>query len=434
MARMLRALHERVIRILRRSEKYTKTDMVYLARGSTLSFIGQGASIAASLILAVAVSHFVSKEAYGEYKYILSIVGLLSVFSLNGIPSAVFQSAAQGYDGALIRGFWENIRWSALVFVITFVLAAYYFIMGSAALATEILIGGSLSPFLGSANLFASFLGGKKDFYRQTVYGIIDNVIPIFIFIGVVLVTGNPVILVATYFATNLLAGLYFYRRTIAVYRASLHLHDGHLLSYSKHLSVMGFIGGIAGGIDQILLFHYVGAAQLAVYTFVTAIPDLMRGPAKNLSSMMQAQFAVRTNKEIHSGMVNKVMWILVLAAGVTIAYVSIAPFIFATLFPNYRDAISYSQIYALVLLAMPLDAYATYLTSKKRTKELYMVYFFYSIVQIVSMFAGIIFWGLFGLILSRVATRFATGFVAYLMYRNAIVRETPTAHLKTIV
>jgi O-antigen/teichoic acid export membrane protein len=425
---MLDALQQRAIAILRWSEKYTKTDMVYLARGSSLSFIGQGVSIAASLILAVAVSHFVSKEAYGEYKYILSIVGLLSVFSLNGIPSAVFQSAAEGYDGALIRGFWENIRWSGLIFVITFVLGAYYFIMGNGTLATEILIGGSLSPFLASTNLFASFLGGKKDFYRMTIYGIIDNVVPILIFIGVVLVTGNPVILVATYFVTNLLAGLYFYHRTAAVYRTSLHLHDDHLLSYSKHLSVMGIVSGIIGGLDQILLFHFVGAAQLAIYNFATAIPDLMKGPLKNIDAMLQARFATRTARDIHHSMRVKIMAYGAVAVLSVTLYALIAPLIFHLLFPAYSDAVYYSQLYATWLLSSTFDPFLTYIWSRRLTNEMYASSVLYSCVQITGMLVGVLSAGLLGVLIARVVARLFLGMFSYAQYRRAIAREIARA------
>src|ERR1700683_4653793 len=98
---MYERLQSSLTRVLRWSEKYTKTDMVYLARGGFLSLFGQGMGLVASLGLAIAVSHFVSKESYGIYKYAISVVTILSLFSLNNIGSAVFQSAAQGFDGAL---------------------------------------------------------------------------------------------------------------------------------------------------------------------------------------------------------------------------------------------------------------------------------------------------------------------------------------------
>src|SRR5262249_19530879 len=157
---------------------------------------------------------------------------ILSLFSLNNIGGGVFQSAAQGFDGALLRAFWDNIRWSVLVFVGTLAVAIYYFAVGNDELSVGVLIGGMAAPFIGSVNLFANFLGGKRDFARMTLYGVLDNVLPIVLFIGVVVVTSDPVILVVTYCVSNFLAGLYFFGRTVGVYHARMGEHDAEMLRY----------------------------------------------------------------------------------------------------------------------------------------------------------------------------------------------------------
>lgn len=406
-----------VVRLLRWSERYTKTDMTYLARGGSWSLLGQGMNVFASLALAVAVSHFVSKESYGIYKYALSLVTILSLFSLNNIGGAVFQSAAQGYDGALLRAFWDNIRWSVLIFIGTFVLGGYYFFVGNTTLAIGILVGGSLSPFLASVSLFSSFLGGKKDFYRQTMYGIFDSVIPIAIFISVILLTQNPLALIITYFITNTLAGWYFYRRTIRVYHASMHLHDEDMLRYSKHLSVMGIIGGISDNLDQILLFHFVGAAQLAIYNFATAIPDQVKGPLKALDLMVQARFATRSSQEIKSRMMHKIVLLSIFYFAFTVLYIAVAPLIYAIFFPNYTDATFYSQIYALSILIFGLGPVSSFLAVKKKIKEQYIVNVASSLFQIIAMAIGVLWWGLMGLIVARVISRFFTTGTSYLLY-----------------
>jgi O-antigen/teichoic acid export membrane protein len=421
---MFQSAQDYLLKMLRWSEKYTKTDMVYLARGGVLSIIGQGAALVASLGLAVAVSHFIPKDIYGTYKFVLSIVAILSLFSLTGISGAVFQSAAQGMDGALQRGFWENIKWSFGVFIAGFVLSAYYFANANSTLAVGVLIGASLSPFIASASLFGPFLGGKKDFWRQTIYGIIDNVVPILIFIGVVLFTSNPILLILTYFITNALAALFFYGRTIEIYRTSLHIHDDELVNYSRHLSAMGIVSGIAGNIDQILLFHFVGPIQLAVYNFATAIPDQMRGPAKNIDAMMQARFVNRSAKEIRNGMGNKVAWYSAFSIGFTVLYVLFAPLVFRLMFPTYIDAVWYSQIYALWTLTLAFDPFLTYMTAKRLVLEQYITTISYSVLQIGLMVLGVLTAGLLGIIIARLVARLAVVLLGYILYRRAILRE----------
>lgn len=67
-------LKTRIHALLRSSERYFKTDMVYLAKGGSWLFSAQVLSGALSFILAIAFANLVPKEAFGTYKYVLSPV------------------------------------------------------------------------------------------------------------------------------------------------------------------------------------------------------------------------------------------------------------------------------------------------------------------------------------------------------------------------
>lgn len=414
-------LKSRTTTFLRWSEKYTKTDMVYLASGGFLSLVSQVTALAGALALAVMVSHYVPKTSYGEYKYILSIIALLSAFSLNGIGAAVLQSAAQGFNSALQKGFWANLRWSFVIFTGALVMALYYLWAGNMTLATGILIGGSLSPFLASASLFSPFLAGKKNFVYQTLFSIGDNLIPIGLMIGTVMLTSSPLVLVAVYFVSNTMAALFFYRRTRIMYAQRAQPNDETMLRYSKHLSVMGIVGGIAENIDQILLFHFVGGAQLAIYNFAIAIPNQMRTPIKNIDAMLQARFVNRTAKEIRSNMRNKIFWYSISVVTLAAAYFFIAPYLFTFLFPQYLEAVRYSQIYILWILALAFDPINSYISSRKNVKALYTSTIAYSLSKIVLLVIGVLYWGLMGVIIARVATHFIATILNYTLYRRVL-------------
>lgn len=411
----------RLISLLHWSERYTKTDMVYLASGGFLSLVSQATALGGALALAVMVSHYMPKTSYGEYKYILSIIALLSSFSLNGIGGAVLQSAAQGFDSALQKGFWANLRWSFVIFIGALVSALYYFWAGNVTLAAEILIGGSLSPFIASASLFSPFLAGKKNFVYQTLFSIGDNLIPTGLMIGTVLLTSSPLALVAVYFVSNALAALFFYRRTQIMYAESVQKHDEAMLGYSKHLSIMGILGGIAENIDQILLFHFVGVVQLATYNFAIAIPNQMRTPIKNIDAMLQARFVNRSAEEIRSSIQNKIVWYLISTITLAAAYYFIAPLLFKFLFPQYLESVRYSQIYMLWIIALSFDPLNSYLSSRKNLKALYTSTVSYSLSKIVLLVVGVLFWGLLGVIVARVATQAIAVVVNYMLYRNVL-------------
>ena len=412
------SLKSRLHRLLRSSEKYTKTDMVYLTRGGFWSIVGQAVTSLIVFGFAVLVARLLPKEVYGQYKYIIAVVAILSSFSLTGIGTAVFQSVARGFDGALFEGFWLNIRWSVLIFLGALALAIYYFLQGNLTLAFGVLIGGSFSPFLSSANLSGLFLSAKKDFARFSIYfDILENIIAIGALAITILLTHNPLILVAVYFIGNTLATYWLYRRVIRIYKPDPAKTDPEMLTYGKHLSLMSILGGISGNIDQILLFHFVGPTQLALYNFAIAIPDQTKGPLKTINTMMQAKFVNRSSEEIHAGMKNKMFWLFVSSAIFIAIYIFLAPYFYKFFFPNYLDAVFYSQIYVVSILAISFNPAGSYLLAKKKVREQYVSNIVLSLTQIALMVAGVVLWGLLGLVVARVIFRISGAYFIHLLY-----------------
>jgi O-antigen/teichoic acid export membrane protein len=414
-------LQENIYRALRWSERYTKTDMVYLFHGSAWSTIAQIGTMACTLAFAMVVSRYVPKEVYGTYKYIFSVIAILSAFSLSGLPTAVFQSVARGFDGALQEGFWQNLRWSILIFLGSLGMAIYYFALHNPTLAFGVLIGGCLSPFLASANLAGSFLAGKKDFKLQSLYfGLWGSGIPIVALIGAIFISTNPVWLVIVFAVANTGSSLYFYKRALDIYHPDPAKKDPGMMHYGKHLSVIGILSGIAGNLDQILLFHYVGAVELAIYNFATAILDQTGGPIKTIGTMVTARFATHSDKNIGENIWNKAWLFLLLGVGIIVVYIPLAPFIYKFFFPGYIVAVPYSQIYALSMLGVFFTPFGSYLTAKKKIKEQYILNIINALLQIGLFAVGVIWWGLWGLVWARVIVRILGGVPNYILYATS--------------
>lgn len=427
---MLTVLKDTLLGLLRWSERYTRTDMVYLARGGFWSLLSQAIGVGIAFVLLIAMGHFLPKDVYGQYKYVLSFIALLSMLGLNGIPSAVFQSVARGFDGALRQGFRLNLRWSVLLISGALAACAYYLFAGNKTLAIAILIGGCCTPIIASANLYTSFLTGKKDFASRTLIGDLGaNVVPALILIATIFYTSDPTIVIAVYFISNACVDLAAYVLVRRMHHPDDSKRDPALFSFSKHLSAMGILGGIANNIDQILLFHYVGAAQLATYSFATTILNQVRGQVKNLDIMTQAQFANRPTREIEAGMLHKMALLFITSILGIGAYIVIAPYFYGLLFPQYVDAVSYSQLYALSFLGIFVTPAASYLAAKKRVRELYIDNVIHYAIQIGLMVVGVILWGIWGLIAARVIARLLDAILVLVLYawaRNAeISRET---------
>ena len=413
---------QKITSFLHWTEKYTKTNMVYLVSGLSWSLIGQISASIIALSLGIIMAKYVPKDVYGTYKFIIATIAILSTFSLSGLNSAVFQSVANGYRSSVTFGFKENLKWSTGIFLGAFVIAIYYFLNGNITFAIGILLGGCASPFLVGYNLYLSLLTGVKDFRLATIYGEFwTNFIPAVSVALVAYFDPEPLLLIFAYFISNVTITAYAYYKSLQKYSDTEKKYDPALLNYSKHLSFMNILTGFAGNIDQILLFHYVGAIELAIYNFATAIPDQMKGPLKIFDTMVQTKFKDRSDREISFGMKNKIISILIVSFFAMLFYIIAAPLIFKFVFPNYTDAITYSQIYAISLLSFFGSPAGSYLSIKKKIKEQYIYSISISLLQILAFAVGVIYGGLMGLIIARVVVRFLGNVIIYPLYFMAL-------------
>lgn len=414
---MIKTWQEHAYRLLRWSERYTKFDMIYLTKGSFWVITGQMIVSVSSLLLAIAFANFVSKETYGEYKYVLSLFGIMGTLTLNGLGTAIIRSITRGNEGTLNYAFWQNIKWSFLFFTLALGTSLYYFLNNNQSVGISMLAVGSLAPFLNSSNFYSSFLIAKKDFRRNSIYfDIIGNLFPALCLFVAMIILGSPLALILTYFISSLLTGIILYIRVLRIYKPNKQI-DPEAIHYGKHLSLMHIFSGLANNIDQVLLFHNLGAAQLAIYNFSTAIPNQIKGPLKGLDNLIFPRFTNRSDNEIRRDMNTKITCLFLLLLFLAIIYVLLAPSIFQWLFPSYLDSIRYSQIFVFSIIGLAFWPASTYLISHKKVREQYIINLSLSIIQIVSVFIGLIYAGVLGVIIARVVTRSAWGMANYFLY-----------------
>lgn len=409
-------LKKSVYQTLRWSEKYTKTDMVYLTKGSFWITFSQFFLSISSLILAIAFAHFVPKEIYGEYKFIISLGGILSTLMLSGVATAVLQSVAKGYESSLKQGFWFNLRWSWIFSLAGLILAIYYFLNKNNTLGFSLLIISSLSPIWYSTNLFSSFLSAKKDFKRNSLYfDLYSNLFPFLCLLVTMFFFKSSLVLILVYFLSNTLIGIFFYLYVIRIYNPK-EGRDPGLEKYSKHLSFMNILSGVANNLDQVLVFHYLGAVNLAIYNFAIAIPNRTKGVMNGLNILMFPKYTERPENDIKKGINKKIFRLFLFFLVIITVYIILAPYIFKILFPKYIEAVNYSRLFSLSLFGLAFWPVYTYLSAKKKIKEQYISTVISNIVQILTVFIGVYFWGLIGVVIARVIARISNGLVNYLL------------------
>ena len=407
-ARLKSSLHA----LLRQSEAYTKTDMLYATQGGFWLTLGKAIGLCFSLLFAVAMANLIPREIFGTYKFVLSGAAIVGSFSLLGMGSAIIQAVSRGFEGALRQCVKEYFKWSFGVVGASIAVAVYYFLNGNSVLAISFLIVGACNPIITGFSFFSQFLSGKKDFKLFSIYDPLRNIVPALILIGTVFFTSDPVLIVLVFFVSSALINILLYYSTIQQYRPN-DTNDPRTVSYGKHLSVIGVIGKIAGNIDSILVFHYLGAAQLAIYAFAQT-------PINNLKLLndIPAKLALpkltqRGLPELRASLPRKVLLLVLLMFGVAALYIAAAPFVFRILFPQYMSSVVFSQVLALTLVLAPGSMFGEVLTAHMKKRELYTSQITLPLARIALLFILLPLFGIWG----AIGATFASQSLMFILY-----------------
>ena len=388
-------------------ERYTKTDMVYLAHGSFWLGIGQVVSSGAVFLTSIAFANLLAPDVFGFYKYILSIASLLSITTLSGMDSAVAQSVARGFEGTLVPGVMTKMKWGVLGTGLSLLVAIYYYTQGNFTLSIAFCTVGLFMPFAESFDMYNSFLVGKRLFQIQTYYNMVKKIIALVAIVGTLFLTHNLYIILFVYFISIVIPNLFLYYRTIKLHQKNNEV-DPMAIGYGKHLSAIYIIGTVLEQIDKVLVFHYVGAADLAVYALAVAPTDQIKGLLKNLNSLAFPQFAKRTSDEIRKTIWRKLFILSVVVTLLVLLYIILAPYLFALFFPKYLASVHYSQILSISLVPVIAAGFIeTILGSKKATKELYKYNLYSNLINTIILFPLVYYYGIWGAVISRMTTRF---------------------------
>ncbi len=399
---MIKTAKEKLRQLLAWSEKHIKTDMTYVAKGGSWLALGNIVSSGASFLLSVAFANLFPKESYGIYRYVFSVIGVTSALALTGMDAALTQAVARGFDGTLQKSFRDTFLWTVGTSIMVSGIGIYYFLSGNHTLGWGLIIAAISTPLIKSANLFNGFLAGKKDFSRKTRYGLFYDLFPVALLIVTLFFTDSVLVMLCVYFISYMFVAVVLYMLTLRVYTPK-GPYDPTARQYSIHMSAMNILGTISFQIDKIIMFHYFGAAQLAVYSFSLVIPQQLKQVQKLLGTLVFPKFSEWNMAVIKQNIWRKSAWVFLIMFLVVICYVVAAPFIFTTFFPQYIDSTTYSQFYALTLLLTPAIFFKQALYAHKQVKNLYFIQVFPPLLKIVLLLIIIPQFGILGAVLTLV-------------------------------
>lgn len=400
------------------TQKFTGTDNVYLATQGSYLTIGNIINTVASFLLAMAFSGLLPKEIYGQYRYILSIMTVIGICALPGMENAIIQTVARGFEGSFKKIVKTRFKWGILGSLASLCFAVYFLIIQNTPLSIAFLIAAIFFPIMQSMTSYLSYLTGKKLFGIQVKYSTLTQVLSTISIIITLFLTKSLIILVLVYFSSNTILGIYFLLKTIKKNPPNKK-EDPNAISFGKHITAIKIIGTISEQLDRILLFNFLGAAQVAIYSFAELPTRQINSFLKNVRFLALPKLATRSREELRKTLLKKIGKASILILPMIIIYIIAAPYIYKIFFPQYLESVFYSQLFVIGLIAFPTTLITLSLEAKLMKKELYEFNIISSVIRIILLFILIPLLGILGVIIAQLTTRAFNIFLALFLFRK---------------
>ena len=257
-----------------------------------------------------------------------------------------------------------------------------------------------------SFDIYNAVLNGRKLFDVQAKYTSLVRVLSVGAIITTLFFTENLFLIIFTYFFSYTLFRFIFLLLTLKKFSLNKK-EDLRTISYGKHLTLIDIINTIASYLDKILVFHYLGAADLAIYAFAVIPPEQIKGFLVNIRVLALPKLAIRSKEEVRTTIFSKMFKFALFIVPGIIIYILIAPIFYNLFFPQYTESIFYSQIFSISLITAAASLPEIALRAKMAKKQLYQLNIFSPIIQIILLFLFINLYGLLGIVLARVIWRF---------------------------
>jgi len=417
---MLEKLKQKIKSLLLWSQKWTKTDMLYIAKGGFWITFEKIAFNTLGAISIIAFANLMSREDYGIYQYVLSMAAMFSIFMLPGIDTAITFSVAAGYEGSYIKALKTKLKFGITACLVSLSFSIYYFWHGNSILGLSFAIVSILVPLVESLYLYNAFLLGKKQFKHYSSNNIVEKIISSSLIIITLLLTKSIPLIILSFYFPRIIIRFYFIIKYWRMFPPNQKKNPA-VINFGKHLTVMNILGIVASQIDDILIFQWLGAAPAAIYAFaaapITKIQDFIMG---NVNSLAIPKAGEKSETDLKKIIPKKVLRLTLLVLPIVVGYILLAPFVFKIILPKYAPAIIYTQVLSLILFFQSKSLFSIALTAKGKKKELYIANTIIPIIKIVLFLTLLPFFGIWGMIFSLIFTEGLSWIILAILFKKS--------------
>jgi len=414
----MRKLQKFFFKLLRWSERYTKTDMVYLFKGGSWLILAEIVSGFVSVVILAAFANWASKETFGAYQFVFSVVTVLSVVSLPGIDQALTRSVARGNDRSLQIAFRTKLVWSTLGVLALLAISSWYFINNNLTLTLAFLVVVPFFHLRFSTTVFQSFWEGRKHFDISLIYRAITGVGLAIVMVVAILLTDKLWVLLLAFSATSAFFNTLFY--LFSLKQIKNNKVDEKMVGFGKHLTAMNLLEKISYDIDNVVLWSLFGPIQVVVYTLAVKPIEKSKAfiPIERLALPILSQKGVDTDHKKRD-IFKKFLMLFALTVPAAIFLIILAPFLYSIIFPKYLESVIYFRVLCILIATLPFSVLISALVAEMKTKHLYIARLSEPVVKITLLLALTPVFGIWGVVLAILISELVRDAIgAYLFWK----------------
>ena len=395
-------------------------------RGTIKGFLNLSSVRGTQMLLGLVTTYFLARaltvEQYGEYQFVLTIIGLLTIFTLTEFKNTVMQSVARGYTGSyrkiLIYPFLGSLAGSLILLLLAFWQG---FHIGHKDLMACFFIASAAFPFMHGLTLWKAFRIGEKNFAGLAKMEIATGILTTAAIVSITQFYGGQYIgVILAFMGFPALANLFMLYRLRGLLRDETPAEEG-IIEHGGKSSLYSAVSVASNYADKLLLFFFLSPTALALFAVGDRLSGLLKTSAADISSALAPKFAETRSYTRKLDRIMKIFCILFGCLMVAFAF-TLLPWAIRLLYgPAFAEAIPYAQ--ALVCSAA-IGNLATlqfrYIRSKLDTENFRKITVYTSLFRVLISAILIPLMGLTGAVISAFAYRISLSF-----YTNRLIHKT---------
>jgi len=366
------------------------------------------------------VVRILSPAAFGEYHFVLSVIGVAAIFGLPGINNAVMQSVARGHLGTYRASVRPAFLTSFVGSLTLAVFGGYYQFAGSSDLSLGFFAAAALFPLAHGLTQWKGLKTGQEDFVGVVKLNGAAAIATSLLLIGTVLfVTDAFAVLVVIILVVQTTLNVSTTVASFRQVRRDESVEDGSI-RYGLITTAYMVFGHVAMYIDKLLIFAFLTPASLAVFVAAERLPELVKALIKNIGVVLAPRFARHRH---YTRRVDRAFTAFSIVAGIAIVAFAftLLPWMLVLIFgDDYRESVPYAQVLMCsiaIVSSVPLRG--RWVKSQQDAAGFRDLNAIMAIIRIVASSALIPFFGLKGAVISAVLARIGYVITVYVVMKK---------------